>query len=262
MEVKDLGRKLAAFQHLLEIMEDLRAQCPWDKKQTMESLRKLTIEEMYELADAVLEQDVAGVKEEIGDLFLHLVFYSKIGEEQGAFDVGDALEAINAKMIRRHPHIYGDTTVENAEEVSNNWEQIKLREGKKSLLAGVPNSLPALVKAYRLQEKTAKVGFEWDHIDEVWAKVTEEIGEFREAQQADAPHDKLEDEFGDILFALVNYARFMDIDPELALERTNRKFKRRFEYIEQHAPQPLADMSLDQMDALWEAAKRKERVQD
>lgn len=262
MEVKDLGRKLAAFQHLLEIMEDLRAQCPWDKKQTMESLRKLTIEEMYELADAVLEQDVAGVKEEIGDLFLHLVFYSKIGEEQGAFDVGDALEAINAKMIRRHPHIYGDATVENAEEVSNNWEQIKLREGKKSLLAGVPNSLPALVKAYRLQEKTAKVGFEWDHIDEVWAKVTEEIGEFREAQQADAPHDKLEDEFGDILFALVNYARFMDIDPELALERTNRKFKRRFEYIEQHAPQPLADMSLDQMDALWEAAKRKERAQD
>lgn len=262
MEVKDLSRKLAAFQHLLEIMEDLRAQCPWDKQQTMESLRKLTIEEMYELADAVLEQDAAGVKEEIGDLFLHLVFYSKIGEEQGAFDVGDALEAINAKMIRRHPHIYGDTSVQSAEEVSNNWEQIKLREGKKSLLAGVPKSLPALVKAYRLQEKTAKVGFEWDAVDEVWAKVTEEIGEFREAQRAGAAHDKLEDEFGDILFALVNYARFIDIDPEIALERTNRKFKRRFEYIEQHAPKPLADMSLAEMDVLWEAAKQEERRLD
>lgn len=262
MEVKDLGRKLAAFQHLLEIMEDLRAQCPWDKQQTMESLRKLTIEEVYELADAVLERDAAGVKEEIGDLFLHLVFYSKIGEEQGAFDVGDALEAINAKMIRRHPHIYGDATAANAEEVSNNWEQIKLREGKKSLLAGVPQSLPALVKAYRLQEKTAKVGFEWEAVDEVWAKVTEEIGEFREAQQAGAAHEKLEDEFGDILFALVNYARFIDIDPEIALERTNRKFKRRFEYIEQHAQRPLIDMSLAEMDALWEAAKRQERAHE
>lgn len=262
MEVKDLGRKLAAFQHLLEIMEDLRAQCPWDKQQTMESLRKLTIEEVYELADAVLERDAAGVKEEIGDLFLHLVFYSKIGEEQGAFDVGDALEAINAKMIRRHPHIYGDAPAANAEEVSNNWEQIKLREGKKSLLAGVPQSLPALVKAYRLQEKTAKVGFEWEAVDEVWAKVTEEIGEFREAQQAGAAHEKLEDEFGDILFALVNYARFIDIDPEIALERTNRKFKRRFEYIEQHAQRPLIDMSLAEMDALWEAAKRQERAHE
>jgi XTP/dITP diphosphohydrolase len=253
-----MERKLAAFKHLLEIMDDLRAGCPWDRKQTMESLRKLTIEEMYELADAILEKDLEGVKEEIGDLMLHMVFYSKIGEEKGAFDVADALEAINEKLIRRHPHIYGDLKVTSEEDVQNNWEQLKLKEGKKSMLQGVPNSLPALVKAYRLQEKTAKVGFEWETTEQVWAKVEEELQEFQEAKDANASKDKLEDEFGDILFALVNYARFMDIDPEIALERTNKKFKRRFEYIEQHAPKPLIEMDLDSMDKLWEAAKTEE----
>ncbi len=254
-----MERKLAAFKHLLEIMDDLRAGCPWDRKQTMESLRKLTIEEMYELADAILEKDLDGVKEEIGDLMLHLVFYSKIGEEQGAFDIGDALEAINEKLIRRHPHIYGDLKIQSEEDVKNNWEQLKLKEGKKSMLEGVPNALPALVKAYRLQEKTAKVGFEWENTEQVWAKVEEEIGEFQEAKNANALHEKLEDEFGDILFALVNYARFMGIDPEIALERTNKKFKRRFEYIEHHAPKPLVEMDLESMDKLWEAAKSTER---
>ncbi len=250
-----MERKLAAFKHLLEIMDDLREKCPWDKKQTMESLRKLTIEEMYELADAILEKDVEGIKEEIGDLMLHLVFYSKIGEEQGKFDIGDALEAINEKLIRRHPHIYGDVKVTSEEDVQNNWEQLKLKEGKKSMLEGVPTSLPALVKAYRLQEKTAKVGFEWENTEQVWAKVEEEIGEFQEAKNENAGHDKLEDEFGDILFALVNYARFMNIDPEIALERTNKKFKKRFEFIEKNAPKPLVEMELNEMDALWEQAK-------
>jgi len=254
-----MERKLAAFKHLLEIMDDLRAGCPWDRKQTMESLRKLTIEEMYELADAILEKDLEGVKEEIGDLMLHMVFYSKIGEEKGAFDIGDALEAVNQKLIRRHPHIYGDVKITSEEDVQNNWEQLKLKEGKKSMLEGVPNSLPAIVKAYRLQEKTAKVGFEWENTEQVWAKVEEEIQEFHEAKDANESHERLEDEFGDILFALVNYARFMDIDPEIALERTNKKFKRRFEYIEQKAPKPLIDMDLESMDKLWNAAKLEER---
>ncbi len=252
-----MERQLAAFKHLLEIMEDLRAKCPWDRKQTMESLRKLTIEEMYELADAILEKDMEGIKEEIGDLFLHLVFYSKIGSEKGAFDVADALEAVNEKLIRRHPHIYGDLKVTSEEDVQSNWEQLKLKEGKKSILEGVPNSLPALVKAYRLQEKTAKVGFEWENPEQVWAKVEEEIGEFQEAKVKNEGHDRLEDEFGDILFALVNYARFMDIDPEIALERTNKKFKSRFEFIEKNAPKPLIEMDLESMDALWNQAKKK-----
>jgi XTP/dITP diphosphohydrolase len=252
-----MERQLAAFKHLLEIMEDLRAKCPWDRKQTMESLRKLTIEEMYELADAILEKDMEGIKEEIGDLFLHLVFYSKIGSEKGAFDVADALEAVNEKLIRRHPHIYGDLEVTSEEDVQNNWEQLKLKEGKKSLLEGVPNSLPALVKAYRLQEKTSKVGFEWETTEQVWAKVEEEMGEFKEAKDQNAGHDKLEDEFGDILFSLVNYARFMNIDPEIALERTNKKFKSRFEFIEKNAPKPLIEMDLESMDALWNRAKKE-----
>ena len=252
-----MERQLAAFKHLLEIMEDLRAKCPWDRKQTMESLRKLTIEEMYELADAILEKDMEGIKEEIGDLFLHLVFYSKIGSEKGAFDVADALEAVNEKLIRRHPHIYGDLEVTSEEDVQNNWEQLKLKEGKKSLLEGVPNSLPALVKAYRLQEKTSKVGFEWETTEQVWAKVEEEMGEFKEAKAQNAGHDKLEDEFGDILFSLVNYARFMNIDPEIALERTNKKFKSRFEFIEKNAPKPLIEMDLESMDVLWNRAKKE-----
>lgn len=253
-----MEKKLAAFKRLLNIMDDLREQCPWDKKQTMLSLRKLTIEEMYELADAIIEENIEGVKEEVGDLMLHMVFYSKIAEEQHAFDIADALNDICEKLIRRHPHIYGDLKNVSEEDVKNNWEQLKLKEGKKSMLEGVPNSLPALVKAYRLQEKTAKVGFEWENTDQVWAKVVEEINEFQEAKTQNMSFDKLEDEFGDILFALVNYARFMNIDPEIALERTNKKFKRRFEYVEQNAPKPLIEMSLEAMDELWNEAKTKE----
>ena len=251
-----MEQKLEAFKQLLNIMDDLREQCPWDKKQTMLSLRKLTIEEMYELADAIIEEDLTGIKEEIGDLMLHMVFYSKIAEEQKAFDIADALNGICEKLIRRHPHIYGDMKGATEQQVKDNWEQLKLKEGKKSMLEGVPNSLPALVKAYRLQEKTAKVGFEWENTEQVWAKVEEEIQEFQEAKLQNAPHEKLEDEFGDILFALVNYARFMDIDPEIALERTNKKFKKRFQYIEQQAPKPLIDMSLEAMDKLWNEAKK------
>lgn len=250
-----MEQKLEAFKRLLIIMDELREQCPWDKKQTMLSLRKLTIEEMYELADAIIDEDLEGVKEEIGDLMLHMVFYSKIAEEQKAFDIADALNAICEKLIRRHPHIYGDKKGATEEQIQQNWEQLKLKEGKKSMLEGVPNALPALVKAYRLQEKTAKVGFEWETTEQVWAKVEEELQEFQEAKDENAGHDKLEDEFGDILFALVNYARFMNIDPEIALERTNKKFKRRFEYIEQQAPKPLIEMSLEAMDKLWEEAK-------
>ena len=253
-----MEKKLAAFKRLLNIMDDLREKCPWDKKQTMLSLRKLTIEEMYELVDAIIEEDIEGIKEEIGDLMLHMVFYSKIAEEQKAFDIADALNDICEKLIRRHPHIYGYLKDVSEEDVQKNWEQLKLKEGKKSMLEGVPNSLPAMVKAYRLHEKTAKVGFEWENTDQVWDKVVEEIGEFHEAKTQNMGFDKLEDEFGDILFALVNYARFMNIDPEIALERTNKKFKRRFEYVEQNAPKPLVDMNLESMDKLWNEAKAKE----
>jgi len=249
--------KLAAFERLLTIMDELRAQCPWDKKQTMESLRNLTIEETYELADAILDQDRNEIKEELGDIMLHMIFYSKIAEEEGAFDIADVLNKEAEKLIHRHPHIYGDVKVTDEEEVKRNWELLKLKEGKKSVLEGVPRSLPALVKAYRMQQKTAQVGFEWDHIDEVWEKVKEETAELQEARST-GNKDKIEDEFGDLLFALINYARFLDIDPEIALERTNKKFKRRFEYIEDHAKQPLEAMTLEQMDALWNKAKSTE----
>ena len=253
-----MEHKLEAFKRLLTIMDEMREQCPWDRKQTMESLRNLTIEETYELADAILEKDMKEIKEEIGDVLLHMVFYSKIADEQGAFDIADAMHAVCDKLVSRHPHIYGDLKNVSEEDVQNNWEQLKLKEGKKSMLEGVPNSLPAMVKAYRLQEKTAKVGFEWENTDQVWEKVVEEIGEFHEAKTQNMGFDKLEDEFGDILFALVNYARFMNIDPEIALERTNKKFKRRFEYVEQNSPKPLIDMTLEAMDGLWNEAKAKE----
>jgi XTP/dITP diphosphohydrolase len=251
--------KLDAFGRLLNIMDELREKCPWDRKQTFQSLRNLTIEETYELADAISEGDIAGIKEEIGDLMLHTVFYAKIGEEQGAFHIGDALHAICDKLVQRHPHIYGDVQVENEEDVKRNWEQLKLREGKRSVLAGVPKSLPAMIKAYRMQEKTAQVGFEWEEAEQVWDKVQEEISEFKEALAQELPLEKREEEFGDILFSLINYARFQGIDPENALERVNQKFKRRFEYIEANAPKTLQDMSLPEMDALWEEAKKKER---
>ncbi len=252
-------QKLDAFGRLLTIMDELREQCPWDRKQTLESLRNLTIEETYELADAIIDGDLPGIKEEIGDLMLHMTFYARIASEKGAFDIADALHAICDKLIARHPHIYGDVKVADDEEVKRNWEQLKLKEGKKSLLAGVPNSLPAMVKAYRMQEKTKQVGFEWETTEQVWAKVEEEIGELQENIQTRAPQEKVEEEFGDVLFALVNYARFIGVDPETALERVNRKFKSRFEYIETKAPRPLQEMTLEEMDGLWNEAKTLER---
>ncbi len=254
-----MQKKLEAFGRLLTIMDELREQCPWDRKQTMESLRNLTIEETYELADAILEKDLQEVKEEIGDIMLHMVFYGKIAEEKKAFDIADSLNAVCEKLINRHPHIYGDVEVEDEEEVKRNWEQLKLKEGKKSTLSGVPKSLPAMVKAYRMQEKTAQVGFEWDNKEQVWEKVQEEMGEFTETLEATGTQEKREEEFGDLLFALVNYARFQNIDPETALERTNKKFKSRFEYIEKQADKSLTDMTLEEMDALWDKAKRLER---
>jgi MazG family protein len=249
--------KLDAFARLLGIMDDLREKCPWDRKQTFQTLRNLTIEETYELADAILEGDIEGIKEEIGDLLLHMVFYAKLGSETGDFDIADALNAVSDKLIKRHPHIYGDVVVENEEDVKKNWEQIKLQEGKKSVLAGVPKSLPAMVKAYRMQEKTKQVGFEWENAEQVWDKVEEEIQEFKETIQLDMSQEKREEEFGDVLFSMINYARFINIDPETALERVNNKFKKRFEYIEAQAPRDLRDMSLAEMDQLWEEAKQK-----
>lgn len=236
-------------------MDTLREQCPWDRKQTLQSLRNLTIEETYELADAILDDNLSDIKEEIGDLMLHLVFYAKIADEKGAFHIGDALHAVCDKLIARHPHIYGDVQVKDEEEVKRNWEQLKLREGKKSVLQGVPRSLPAMIKAYRMQEKTKQVGFEWENSEQVWEKVEEEMAEFREAMQENLSPEKREEEFGDVIFSLINYARFQGIDPETALERVNTKFKKRFEYIEAHAPTDLRNMTLAEMDALWNEAK-------
>ena len=248
--------KLEAFSRLLRIMDDLREQCPWDRKQTNESLRNLTIEETYELADEIIKGNLDGIKEETGDIMLHMVFYAKIAEEMGAWNIGDSLHAICDKLVKRHPHVYGDLTVADEEEVKKNWEQLKLQEGKKSLLEGVPNSLPAIVKAWRMQQKTAQVGFEWETTEQVWEKVEEEMGELREAVDNNFSQEKKEEEFGDVLFALINYARFLDIEPETALERVNKKFKKRFEYIENNAPRQLNDMSLEEMDALWNEAKK------
>jgi len=249
-----MSSKLAAFDRLLTIMDELREQCPWDRKQTIHTLRNLTIEETYELADAITEENWGDIKEELGDLLLHMVFYSKIAEEKSQFDIADALNSVCDKLIKRHPHIYGDIQVADEEEVKKNWEQIKMSEvGKKSVLGGVPNSLPAMVKAYRMQDKTAQVGFEWENKDQVWEKVEEELAEFRAAREL--TQSEKEEEFGDILFSLINYARFENIDPESALARVNAKFKKRFEYIESNAPKPLKDMSLNEMDELWNQAK-------
>ena len=247
--------KLDAFKRLLIIMDELREQCPWDRKQTFKSLRNLTIEETYELADAILEEDVDGIKEEIGDLMLHMVFYAKIADEKGAFHIGEALHEICDKLVKRHPHIYGDVKADTEEQVKQNWEQLKLKEGKKSVLQGVPKSLPAMVKAYRMQEKTKQVGFEWENAEQVWEKVQEEMAEYKETEDNNLPQEKREEEFGDVLFSLINYARFQGIDPETALERVNQKFKKRFEYIEANASKDLNDMSLEEMDALWNEAK-------
>ena len=236
-------------------MDELREKCPWDRKQTFESLRNLTIEETYELADAILDKDIKGIKEELGDLMLHMVFYAKIAEEKNAFNIADAMNDVCEKLINRHPHIYGDVVAEDEETVKKNWEQLKLQEGKKSVLGGVPKSLPAMVKAYRMQEKTAQVGFEWENAEQVWEKVEEEIAEFKETLIKEESQARREEEFGDILFSMINYARFQNIDPETALERINQKFKKRFEYIEEHAPKSMEEMSLEEMDALWNEAK-------
>lgn len=256
-EPKNLQKKLDAFARLLTIMDELREQCPWDKKQTLQSLRNLTIEETYELADEIIDNNLDGIKEELGDIMLHMVFYAKIAEEKEAFDIGDAINANCDKLIARHPHIYGDLVVKDEAEVKRNWETLKLKEGKKSVLGGVPNSLPAMVKAYRMQEKTAQVGFEWENAAQVWEKVEEEIEEYKEAVEMNHSSKKKEEEFGDILFSLINYARFQGIEPETALETVNKKFKKRFEYIEAKAPKKLQDMTLVEMDALWNEAKTK-----
>jgi XTP/dITP diphosphohydrolase len=251
-------QQLEAFSRLLTIMDELRAQCPWDKKQTMETLRHLTIEETYELGDAILDNDLEEVKKELGDVLLHIVFYAKIGSETNSFDIADVCNGICEKLISRHPHIYGDVKVENEEDVKRNWENLKLKEGKKSVLEGVPNSLPALVKANRIQEKVAGVGFDWEQPEQVWEKVQEELSEFK-VEVALGDKNAMESEFGDVLFSMVNYARFLKINPENALERTNKKFSKRFQYLEEKVKamnKPLKDMTLAEMDVFWEEAKR------
>ena len=252
-----MEKKLKAFERLLIIMDELREKCPWDQKQTFQSLRNLTIEETYELADAILVEDLDEIKEEIGDIMLHMIFYAKIAEEKKAFDIADAINTCCDKLIHRHPHIYGDVKVNGEEDVMKNWERLKLAEGKKSVLQGVPKSLPAMVKAYRMQEKTAQVGFEWENAGQVWEKVEEEMAEMKETLDQDLSQERKEEEFGDVIFSLINYARFKGIDPETALERINLKFKNRFEYIEENADRDLEEMSLEEMDKLWNEAKGK-----
>ncbi len=257
----NMDQRLKAFQELLDIMDDLREKCPWDRKQSLESLRHLTIEETYELADAILEEDMEGIQGELGDLMLHIVFYSKIGSEKGAFDITSVLKTINEKLIDRHPHIYGDVKAETAEEVKDNWEKIKLRTGKKRVLSGVPKSLPAMIKAYRIQDKVKGVGFDWEKPDQVWAKVQEEMEELREEVDKETKSRKVEEEFGDLLFALINYARFIGVNPENALERTNKKFIRRFEHLEaqtQKLGKDMKRMNLAEMDLFWDEAKKME----
>ena len=252
-----------AFDRLLCMMDDLREKCPWDKKQTMDTLRHLTIEETYELSEAVLQGDLNEVKKEVGDLFLHLVFYAKIGSEQGAFDVTDSLNSLCEKLISRHPHIYGDVVAETEDQVKANWETLKLKEGNKSVLGGVPNSLPALVKAMRIQEKARGAGFDWEEKEQVWEKVEEELGEFKETfvgkELTEADRNEAEGEFGDLIFSLVNFARFIDLNPETAVERTNRKFIKRFQHLEKRAAEigkALSEMTLAEMDVYWEEAKK------
>jgi XTP/dITP diphosphohydrolase len=251
-----MDERLIAFERLLNIMDDLREKCPWDKKQTFETLRPLTIEETYELTDAITSNDLSSLKGEIGDLFLHLVFYCKIGSEQNAFNVTSVLNAVCDKLVYRHPHIYSDTIAETEEEVKANWEKLKLKEGKKSVLEGVPSALPALVKASRIQEKVKGIGFEWSNKEDVWAKVLEEIEEFKAEEALQSP--EMEEEFGDVLFSLVNYARFNNINPENALAKTNEKFKKRFQLMEnliENEALELSNMTLNEMDVYWEKAK-------
>lgn len=252
--------QLNSINRLLDIMDDLRAGCPWDKKQTFESLRHLTIEETYELGDAILDNDLGEIKKELGDVLLHIVFYAKIGSESDAFDIGDVADAISEKLIHRHPHIYGDVKAEDEETVKANWEQLKLKEGKKSVLEGVPKSLPALVKASRIQEKVRAVGFDWEEPHQVLDKVVEELTELQ-VELKNENTEKIEAEFGDVLFSMINYARFIGVNPENALERTNKKFIKRFQYLEQKSNElgkSLKDMTLAEMDVYWNESKQKD----
>jgi XTP/dITP diphosphohydrolase len=259
--------ELIAFERLLKIMDDLREKCPWDKVQTFETLRHLTIEEVYELSDAIMKENKSEIKKEIGDVLLHIVFYAKIGSETNDFNITDVINSLCEKLIFRHPHIYGDPNndgklveVNNQEQVKENWEKLKIKEGNKSVLGGVPVSLPAMIKAQRIQEKVRAVGFDWDEPSQVWDKVNEELAEFKTEMDNNSDFDKKEDEFGDILFSLINYARFVGINPEDALEKTNRKFIHRFQYLEQAAKnlgKQLSDMTLQEMDVYWNEAKKK-----
>lgn len=257
MENKNLAE---SFLELVEIMDTLREKCLWDKKQTIHTLRSNTIEELYELVDAIIEEDYKGIKEELGDLLLHILFYSKIGKEKNEFTLQEVIEGISKKLIHRHPHIYGDVTVTSEEEVKQNWEKLKLLEGKKTLLSGVPHSLPSMVKALRIQEKVKTVGFEWEHKEQVWAKVQEELIELeQEVKQNDK--EKMEQELGDVFFSLINYARFLKIDPETALEKTNKKFKKRFEFMEQYAKEnnlELEKLTLSEKELIWQNMKKKD----
>ncbi|MFC4633411.1 nucleoside triphosphate pyrophosphohydrolase [Dokdonia ponticola] len=251
-------QQLDAIDRLLTIMDELRVGCPWDKKQTMQSLRHLTIEETYELGDAILDNDLDEIKKELGDLLLHIVFYAKIGSETKDFDIADVAHSISDKLVDRHPHIYGDIDVADAKEVERNWEKLKLKEGKKSVLEGVPRSLPAMVKASRIQDKVAGVGFDWEEPQQVFEKLQEELGELQDEVNANN-QEKIEAEFGDVLFSMINYARFLKVDPESALERTNKKFIKRFQYLESKAStlgKSLSDMTLAEMDVFWEEAKK------
>ena len=252
------AQQLEAIDRLLTIMDELREQCPWDRKQTFESLRHLTIEETYELSDAILDRNLEEIKNELGDLLLHIAFYSKLGSEEKAFDIADVATSISDKLVHRHPHVYGDVTVQDEEEVKKNWEALKLKEGKTSVLEGVPKGLPALVKAQRIQDKVAGVGFDWEQPEQVWQKVQEEISELN-AEVKNGTSEQIESEFGDVLFSMINYARFLKINPDTALERTNQKFTKRFQYLEKQAKKvgkTLHEMSLDEMEVIWQEAKK------
>lgn len=254
-----MKRELEAFDKLLSIMNELREKCPWDSEQTTESLRTLTIEECYELTDAIMKKDTKGIKEELGDILLHLVFYAKIGSEKGDFDIADVIESINRKLIFRHPHIFGDVKVKNSREVKDNWEKLKLLEGKKKVLGGIPSELPALIKAYRLQDKARGVGFDWEEKSQVWAKIDEEMDELKVELKNNPDSDRVEAEFGDVIFSLINAARLYGINPENALERTNLKFSRRFTFLENLVVErglSINDLSLDEMNVIWNEAKK------
>ena len=253
-----IEEKLKAFERLLEVMDELREKCPWDREQTLESLRNLTIEETYELADAIIDQDLVEIRKELGDLMLHIVFYSKIGSEKGAFDIADVLNGVCEKLVFRHPHVFGETKVKDAGEVLENWEELKMKEGNRSVLAGVPVSLPAMIKAHRIQDKVRAIGFDWDRREQVWDKVNEELQEVEYELNNGQEHEKMEEEIGDLLFSVINAARLYKIEPETALERTNRKFIKRFKYLESKALEmnrSLKEMNLEEMEAIWQEAK-------